>query len=96
MIDKAIVGADRITRDVVFNKIGTYNHAVVAQKNGVPFYVAAPLSTFDLKHSEAGIIVEERSPQEVCSLGCIQLAPGRLRFIIQRSMQRRLSWYRGL
>jgi methylthioribose-1-phosphate isomerase len=75
MIDKAIVGADRITRDVVFNKIGTYNHAVVAQKNGVPFYVAAPLSTFDLKHSEADIIVEERSPQEICSLGCIQLAP---------------------
>lgn len=79
MIDKAIVGADRITRDVVFNKIGTYNHAVLAEKHGVPFYVAAPLSTFDLKHTEGDITVEERSLAEVCSLGCVQLAPEGIR-----------------
>ena len=46
-IDAVVVGADRITRDAVFNKIGTYMHAVCAHHHGIPFYVAAPLSTFD-------------------------------------------------
>ena len=46
-IDAVIVGADRITGDAVFNKIGTYMHAVCARYHGIPFYVAAPLSTFD-------------------------------------------------
>ncbi len=75
MIDKAIVGADRITRDAVFNKIGTYSHAVLAKAHDVPFYVAAPLSTFDLKHVEADITVEERGPEEICLLGSTKLAP---------------------
>lgn len=74
-IDKAIVGADRITKDVVFNKIGTYNHAVLAKYHKVPFYVAAPLSTFDLRHEEADILVEERDPDEICTLSGIRLAP---------------------
>lgn len=74
-IDKAIVGADRITRDAVFNKIGTYNHAVIARAHGVPFYVAAPLSTFDLAHKEEDVVVEERDASEMCVLGDIQLAP---------------------
>jgi methylthioribose-1-phosphate isomerase len=78
-IDKAIVGADRITKDAVFNKIGTYNHAVLARAHKVPFYVAAPLSTFDLKHSEADITIEERSPVELCSMGEIQLAPASIK-----------------
>jgi methylthioribose-1-phosphate isomerase len=74
-IDKAIVGADRITKDVVFNKIGTYNHAVLAKYHKVPFYVAAPLSTFDLRHEEQDITVEERDPEEICALAGVRLAP---------------------
>ncbi len=74
-IDKAIVGADRITRDAVFNKIGTYNHAVLAKYHKIPFYVAAPLSTFDLKHKEEDITVEERDPEEICALAGVRLAP---------------------
>jgi len=74
-IDKAIVGADRITRDVVFNKIGTYNHAVLAKYHKLPFYVAAPLSTFDLRHEEQDIIVEEREAEEICTLAGVRLAP---------------------
>jgi methylthioribose-1-phosphate isomerase len=75
MIDKVIVGADRVTKDVVFNKIGTYNHAVLARSHGVPFYVAAPLSTFDLAHEESDIVVEERDESEMCALGGARLAP---------------------
>ena len=74
-IDKAIVGADRITRDAVFNKIGTYNHAVLARFHGIPFYVAAPLSTFDPRHQEDEITVEERDPDEICTFGGVRLAP---------------------
>jgi len=74
-IDKAMVGADRITRDVVFNKIGTYNHAVLAKYHKLPFYVAAPLSTFDLRHEEQDIIVEEREAEEICTLAGVRLAP---------------------
>lgn len=75
MIDKVIVGADRITRDVVFNKIGTYSHAVLAKHHKIPFYVAAPLSTFDRQHEESDIIVEERGPDEICTMGGARLAP---------------------
>ena len=74
-IDKVIVGADRITRDAVFNKIGTYNHAVLAKYHKVPFYVAAPLSTFDRTNDEEDIIIEERDPEEICTLGGVRLAP---------------------
>ena len=74
-IDKAIVGADRITKDVVFNKIGTYNHAVLAKYHKIPFYVAAPLSSFDLRHEEQDITVEERDPEEICALAGVRLAP---------------------
>jgi methylthioribose-1-phosphate isomerase len=74
-IDKVIVGADRITRDAVFNKIGTYSHAVLARHHNIPFYVAAPLSTFDPSHDESEIVVEERGPEEICSLNGKRLAP---------------------
>lgn len=66
-VDAVIVGADRITsRGDVANKIGTYGLAVVAQHHGVPFYVAAPSSTFDMQliHG-ADIPIEERDPAEV-------------------------------
>lgn len=64
-IDAVIVGADRITKDAVFNKIGTYMHAVCAKHHGIPFYVAAPTSTFDAGASEADITIEQRSRDEV-------------------------------
>jgi len=74
-IDKVIVGADRITKDAVFNKVGTYTHAVLAKAHGIPFYVAAPISTFDLAHSEEDVEIEERDPDEIRRLGERQLAP---------------------
>jgi methylthioribose-1-phosphate isomerase len=68
-IDAVIVGADRITGDAVFNKIGTYMHAVCARHHTIPFYVAAPLSTFDGKNQEVDVIVEERAREEVTTRG---------------------------
>ena len=66
-IDLVIVGADRIAANGdIANKIGTYSSAVVAKENGIPFYVASPLTTFDLKcESGEGIPLEERSEDEV-------------------------------
>ncbi|MDE2523452.1 MAG: S-methyl-5-thioribose-1-phosphate isomerase [Methanocorpusculum sp.] len=66
-IDCVVVGADRITRDAVFNKIGTYMHAVCAKHHNIPFYVAAPASTFDVDAAEADIVVEERNRDEVAA-----------------------------
>lgn len=74
-VDLVIVGADRITRDAVFNKVGTYMHAVTARHHGIPFYVAAPLSTFDLSRVESEIVVEERDRSELACSGDRQLAP---------------------
>jgi len=68
-IDAFIVGADRITRDAVFNKIGTYMHAICARHHGIPFYVAAPLSTFDPENLADGVIIEERGREEVATIG---------------------------
>lgn len=64
-IDCVVVGADRITEDAVFNKIGTYMHAVCARHHGIPFYVAAPVSTFDTEHRAAEITIEERNGDEI-------------------------------
>ncbi|MEM0006956.1 MAG: S-methyl-5-thioribose-1-phosphate isomerase [Candidatus Bathyarchaeia archaeon] len=75
MVDKVIVGADRIVRDAVINKIGTYQIAVLAKEHGIPFYVAAPKSTFDLAHTAADITIEERSPEEVTCIGSERIAP---------------------
>jgi len=68
-IDAVIVGADRITHDAVFNKIGTYMHAVCAHHHGIPFYVAAPLSTFDPENAERDVVIEERGREEVTIMG---------------------------
>lgn len=67
MVDIVIVGADRIAANGDFaNKVGTYEKAVIAKENGIPFYVAAPLSTFDLKtKSGKEIVIEHRSNDEV-------------------------------
>ncbi len=75
MVDKVIVGADRITQDAVFNKIGTYTHSVIAKEHGIPFYVAAPVSTFDFVHLEDEIEIELRKPEELKFFGNHQIAP---------------------
>ncbi len=66
-VDMVIVGADRIAANGdTANKIGTYEKAVLANENGIPFYVAAPRMTFDLRcRNGDGIEIEERSPDEV-------------------------------
>jgi methylthioribose-1-phosphate isomerase len=76
-IDAVIVGADRITaRGDTANKIGTYSLAVNAKYHGVPFYVAAPSSTFDLKLVQGcEIPIEQRDPAEVIKPYGIAVAP---------------------
>ncbi|MCD6526438.1 MAG: S-methyl-5-thioribose-1-phosphate isomerase [Desulfuromonas sp.] len=76
-IDAVIVGADRIAANGdVANKIGTYTVAVLAKEHGIPFYVAAPLSTIDLSLSDGSQIpIEERDGREVTHCGEVQLAP---------------------
>jgi len=68
-IDAVVVGADRIAANGdVANKVGTFSHAVAARRAGVPFYVAAPLSTIDRKTVDGGgIVIEGRDPDEVQS-----------------------------
>jgi methylthioribose-1-phosphate isomerase len=69
-IDMVVVGADRITANGdTANKIGTYNLALIAQAHGVPFYVAAPLSTIDrAMRSGDEIPIEERDPTEISTI----------------------------
>jgi methylthioribose-1-phosphate isomerase len=76
-IDLVVVGADRIARNGdVANKIGTYSVAVLARENGVPFYVAAPVSTIDLETpSGEQIPIEERPADEVTHHAGRRLAP---------------------
>jgi len=78
MVDVAIVGADRISRNGdVANKIGTYGLAVLCKEHGIPFYVAAPLSTIDFSMESGYMIpIEERDPREVTHVfGKTQIAP---------------------
>jgi methylthioribose-1-phosphate isomerase len=78
MIDLAIVGADRIARNGdTANKIGTYSLAVLCKEHGIPFYVAAPLSTIDFNTESGSLIpIEERDPREVTHVfGKVQIAP---------------------
>jgi methylthioribose-1-phosphate isomerase len=76
-VDLVITGADRIAvNGDVANKIGTYQVAVLARENGIPFYVAAPLSTIDLSVGSGDQIpVEERKGSEICSLGGRLIGP---------------------
>ena len=76
-IQLAVVGADRIAANGdVANKIGTYQVAVLAKENGIPFYVAAPFSTIDLATPDGDRIpIEERSAREVTELGGVRVAP---------------------
>ncbi len=76
-VDLVVVGSDRIAANGdVANKIGTYSVAVLAKENGVPFYVAAPLSTIDLKcPSGDQIPIEQRDPKEVTEVFGTRVAP---------------------
>lgn len=75
LVNKVVVGADRIVKDAVVNKIGTYTIAVLAHEHNVPFYVAAPKSTFDIDRLAKDVVVEERSVEEVVKFGGVQVAP---------------------
>ena len=76
-VDLVVVGADRIAANGdVANKIGTYSVAVLAREHGIPFYVAAPLSTIDLQTpTGAQIPIEERPEREVTHVGTARLTP---------------------
>ncbi len=76
-VQAVVVGADRIAANGdVANKIGTYTLAVLAKAHGLPFYVAAPLSTIDFSiPSGQGIAIEERAPEEVTSWAGHATAP---------------------
>jgi methylthioribose-1-phosphate isomerase len=75
LVDKVVVGADRIVRDAVLNKIGTYNVAVLAFEHGIPFYVAAPMSTMDQSRTSEEAVIEERNPMEVTNVRSERIAP---------------------
>jgi methylthioribose-1-phosphate isomerase len=80
MIKKVIVGADRVLRTGhVFNKIGTYQVAVLAKKHDIPFYAAAPLSSFDLHSDPEQVMIEERSFDEVAMMGGKRIVPKGIR-----------------
>src|SRR6185369_12138975 len=76
-VDLVIVGADRITaQGDVANKIGTYALAILAKEHGIPFYVAAPLSTVDLNlENGADIPIEERSAAELLMINGKPIGP---------------------
>ncbi len=76
LVNGVIVGADRILQTGhVFNKIGTYQVATMAKQHNIPFYVAAPLSTFDLKSNPEDVIIEQRKASEVTGIGDKKTAP---------------------
>ncbi len=76
LVNKVVVGADRIVKTGhVFNKIGTYQVATMAKQHGIPFYVAAPLSTFDMKNNAQDVIIEMRKGSEVTGIGDKKTAP---------------------
>ncbi|SVC35353.1 uncharacterized protein METZ01_LOCUS288207, partial [marine metagenome] len=69
LVNGVVVGADRILRTGhVFNKIGTYQVATMAKQHNIPFYVAAPLSTFDLKSNPENVVIEQRKASEVTGI----------------------------
>jgi methylthioribose-1-phosphate isomerase len=76
-VDLVVVGADRIAANGdTANKVGTYTVAVLAREHGIPFYVAAPLSTIDLDTADGSAIpIEERPATEVARVGGAQLTP---------------------
>jgi methylthioribose-1-phosphate isomerase len=76
-VNKVVVGADRVAKGGIANKIGTLMVALAAKRFGVPFYVAAPKSTFDFENSIYDTEIEERDPNEVLYFGKCRIAPER-------------------
>ena len=74
-IDKVVIGADRVANDGVVNKIGSLMVALAAKRFNIPFYVAAPLSTFDNNISIYDTKIEERGSQEVTHYGGSRICP---------------------
>ena len=96
LVDLVVVGADRIAANGdTANKVGTCNVALQAKEHKVPFYVAAPLSTVDLKcKSGSHIPIEQRDPAEVTSLGGVRIAPkqaGALNYAFDVTPQRLIT-----
>src|SRR5439155_16287626 len=77
LVDRIVVGADRIAANGdTANKIGTYTVAVLAHRHGIPFYIAAPLSTIDRATPDgAAIPIEERKGSEVTEVFGTRIAP---------------------
>ena len=76
LVNRVVVGADRVLHTGhVFNKIGTYQIAIMAKKHKIPFYVAAPLSTFDMKSKPDEVVIEMRPSIEVTRIGDKKTAP---------------------
>ena len=74
-VNKVVVGADRVAKGGIANKIGTLMVALAAKRFDVPFYVAAPKSTFDFENSIYDTKIEERDPNEVLYFGKCRVAP---------------------
>jgi methylthioribose-1-phosphate isomerase len=81
MVNKVVVGADRITRTSVINKVGTFMIALAAKYHGIPFYSAAPATTFDLSPDSSRPVIEERDPREVTQIQGRQIAPKGVRVL---------------
>ncbi len=82
LVNRVVVGADRILKTGhVYNKIGTYQVATMARQHNIPFYVAAPLSTFDMKSSPDDVVIEQRNPDEVIRTGDRKTAPDGIKVI---------------
>ena len=77
LVQKVIVGADRIAANGdAANKIGTFGVALLAKEFGIPFYVAAPVSTIDPETADGTLIpIEDRTPREVTHIGATQITP---------------------
>ncbi len=76
LVNRVVVGADRVLRTGhVFNKIGTYQVATMAKQHDIPFYVAAPLSTFDMSSNPQDVVIEMRKGSEVTQIGDKKTAP---------------------
>ena len=76
LVNKVVVGADRVlSTGHVYNKIGTYQVATMAKQHNIPFYVAAPLSTFDLNSKPDDIVIEQRKASEVTGVAGKKTAP---------------------
>ncbi len=78
MVNKVLVGADRITRTAVINKIGTFMLALAAKYHNIPFYAVAPMTTLDMVVDSGNPVIEERDPREVTQIRGRQVAPDRI------------------